>query len=142
MENSQSVIEEDKACPCTSGKIFSECCGPFLAGKAHAPSAEALMRSRYTAYASGKVEYLLKTIPLLERKGFDLRAAKQWSESSDWTGLDILSTKESNDGTKATVEFSAKFKINDEEHTHSERAYFQKTQGRWFFLDGKILENK
>jgi SEC-C motif domain protein len=142
-----SANENDKDlnsmnCPCTSGKQYLECCGIYHQGKDRPPTAEALMRSRYSAYAVGEIEYLLKTIPLLERKHFDLKAAKQWSSESEWTGLEILSTKESSDGTKATIEFKARFKVQEEEHEHAERAYFQKTQGRWFFLDGKILESK
>ncbi len=133
---------EDKLCPCTSSKTYMLCCMPFISGKERPRDAESLMRSRYTAYALGEIEYLLKTIPLIERKKFDMRAAKTWSEESEWTGLEILSKKESSDGTKATIEFKAKFKIKDEEHIHAERAYFGKTAGRWFFLDGKILEDK
>lgn len=140
-ETSSDNQKTNQSCPCTSGSDYAACCGPFHKGTARPQTAEALMRSRYSAYALGEIEYLLKTIPLLERKNFDMRAAKQWSMGSEWTGLDILSTKESNDGTKATIEFKAKFKIGEEEHIHAERAYFEKAQGRWFFLDGKILED-
>jgi SEC-C motif domain protein len=142
MSTETDVSPESRPCPCTSGKQYDDCCQPFLSGKARPESAEALMRSRYSAYAMGEIEYLLKTIPLIDRKHFDMRAAKEWSQQSEWTGLEILSTKESANGTKATIEFKAKFKVNDEEHVHAERAYFEKTQGRWFFLDGKLLEDK
>ena len=48
-------------CPCGSGRTFDECCGPFLSGAAAALTPEALMRSRYTAYAVGDDAYVLAT---------------------------------------------------------------------------------
>ncbi len=140
MNTETNSSTENKPCPCSSTKLYADCCGLYHSGKERPGSAEALMRSRYSAYATGEIEYLLKTIPLIERRNFDIKAAKQWSEESEWTGLEILSSKESKDGKRTTIEFKAKFKIKDEEHVHAERAYFEKTQGRWFFLDGKLLE--
>ena len=48
-------------CPCGSGKSYAACCGPLHAGAAIAPTAEALMRSRYSAYGLGLEPYLLAT---------------------------------------------------------------------------------
>ncbi|HMO16777.1 MAG TPA: YchJ family metal-binding protein [Oligoflexia bacterium] len=137
-----STTVETESCPCSSGLCYDSCCKPYHKGIKHAPSAEALMRARYSAYALGEMDYLLKSIPLIERKRFDIRDARAWSSQSEWLGLEVISTKESSNGQKATVEFKAKFKAGENEHTHHERAYFEKTAGRWFFLDGKILEAK
>lgn len=129
-------------CPCSSNKPYTECCEPFIQGKAHAPTAETLMRSRYTAYALGEIEYLPKTLPLLDRKNFDRRGAKEWSKQGEWIGLEILKSEETHNGTKGKVEFKAKFKIGEEELEHHEISRFEKQMGRWFLLDGKIIENE
>ena len=49
-------------CPCGSGKALSACCEPYISGKAKAPTAEALMRARYTSYATGRVDFVEKTL--------------------------------------------------------------------------------
>ena len=49
-------------CPCGSGKPLSACCGPYLEGKEDPPTPEALMRSRYTAYTQGNLDYIEKTM--------------------------------------------------------------------------------
>ena len=48
-------------CPCGSNRTYDDCCGPYLEGRSDPPTAEALMRSRYTAYARGAIDYLLAT---------------------------------------------------------------------------------
>ncbi len=48
-------------CPCGSGNALAECCGKYISGVAHAPTAETLMRSRYTAFAVMDDEYLTQT---------------------------------------------------------------------------------
>ena len=55
------VSQNSSQCPCESGRIYDKCCGPFLAGMASAPTAEALMRSRYTAYVEENSNYLVET---------------------------------------------------------------------------------
>lgn len=135
-----SNITSSSPCPCYSDKSYGECCEPFHKKALHAPTAEALMRARYSAYALGEIDYLIITLPLMDRKNFDRKSAKLWSEQSEWQGLEILSSKESTNGDKATVEFVAKYKIQDEEIKHHEIGKFQKSGDRWFFLDGKVVE--
>ncbi len=129
-------------CPCNPEKSYEECCKPFHEGKEHAPSAEALMRARYSAYALGEIDYLLRSIPLIERKKFDRRSAKQWSQSADWKGLEICSVDEKAQGTRAKIEFIARFEHDGEEHKHHEVGSFEKVRDRWFFLDGKVVEEE
>ena len=135
-----STISSDTTCPCSSQKTYGDCCEPFHTRSKHAPTAETLMRSRYSAYALGEIDFLITTLPLMDRKKFDRRSAQIWSEQSEWQGLEILQTKESGKGDKATVEFIAKYKIQDEEIKHHEIGMFQKSGDRWFFLDGKVVE--
>ena len=97
-------------CPCRSGRPFDSCCGPFLSGAAVAPTAEALMRSRYTAFATGVIDYLERTLVPEARPGFDRRDAAEWSRTSTWTGLEIVSTHAGGaNESEGFVEFVAHF---------------------------------
>lgn len=130
------------ACPCGSSREYEECCQPFHKGAAQAPSAEALMRARYSAYVLGEIDYLVRSIPLLERKKFDRRSAKLWSQSAEWKGLEVRSVTEKANGTRAVIEFVARFAAEGEDHAHHEIASFEKVNDRWYFLDGKLVETE
>ena len=66
-----SDITSSSPCPCYSNKSYGDCCEPFHKKALHAPTAEALMRARYSAYALGEIDYLIITLPLMDRKNFD-----------------------------------------------------------------------
>src|SRR4029453_3124096 len=73
-----SPLPSDR-CPCLSGSSYAECCGPFLAGAADAPTAAQLMRSRFTAYVVGDRGYLLATWhPSTRPDRLDLDPAMRW----------------------------------------------------------------
>ncbi len=48
-------------CPCGSGKPYSGCCSRYHSGNAAAPSPEALLRARFSAYAMQLVDYIVDT---------------------------------------------------------------------------------
>ena len=125
-----SVHSTDTACPCGRGIPLGECCGVFLAGRS-APTAEQLMRSRYTAFAVGDAAYLLRTWhPSTRPATLDL------DPDTRWTGLEILHT--TGGGflhTEGTVEFRAHSShrgVPDSMHEHSR---FVRENGEWFYLD-------
>lgn len=127
-------------CPCGSGKALASCCGPYLNGELEAPTAEALMRSRYTAYTQGNIAYIKSTTDKTTREKFDAENAQKWADDSRWDGLEILSMEagtEMDDTGK--VEFIARYSQNNETYEHHEHAEFKRTDGRWFFVDGKIV---
>jgi SEC-C motif-containing protein len=127
-------------CACGSNEEFSTCCGPFLEGEKTAPTAEALMRSRYTAYVNENIEYIKKTTHKTAMAEFDEGSARAWSRNSDWLGLKIIETEKGLEGdTEGTVEFVASYLQNDKEEHHHERAIFKREAGKWFFVDGKIV---
>jgi len=75
-------------CPCLSGETYDHCCGPFHAGRAQAPTAEQLMRSRYSAFAVGDVEYLRATWhPRTRPADLELDPAVRW------TRLEVLDVR-------------------------------------------------
>lgn len=128
-----------ETCPCGSQKPFSECCGPALSGASLPATPEALMRSRYTAFAMHDVDYIYKTIAPDRRKEFDRQGIEVWSRESEWMGLDIISTAKGGPGDDTgTVEFSARYKEKGEDRKHDELASFVKIDGRWYFEDGQM----
>ncbi len=127
-------------CPCGSGRAYDTCCGPAIEGSIPAKTAEALMRSRYTAYVLGKIDYVKETLSPRLQKDFDYEAAKNWSESAAWTGLTVHSTVQGQEqDTTGEVEFSAQFEINGTPQTHHEHGYFERLEGNWVYTKGNVI---
>jgi SEC-C motif-containing protein len=132
-------------CPCRlqdqKKLTFAECCEPFITGKKKAPTAEALMRSRYTAYTAKNIDYISDTQIVLENETFNKDEAKKWAESSEWQGLEIKKTlKVETSDNSGTVEFVAHYKdkASGTELHHHETALFQKKEGAWMIKEGHI----
>lgn len=125
-------------CPCTSGKPLEHCCGRYHAGMP-APSAEALMRSRYSAYALGLIDYLQATTLPAQQAGLDRQAISAWSLASTWLGLQVES-HEVVDGVPAHafVTFTARWRDNSGEHSHRERSAFVQHGAHWYFIDPSV----
>ena len=124
-------------CICGSGLSFEKCCGQYIDGKA-APTAEALMRSRYTAYTQKNSSYLLATWDPATWPGkldFDSDGPIRW------LGLQVLSS--AGGGPKdrtGTVEFVARFEVEGRPGEMHERSTFRKDNGRWLYVDGETPE--
>lgn len=126
------------ACPCSSGSDRSACCGPYLSGEARPPTAEALMRSRYSAYVEGAIPYLMATIHPLARDEEDEEEARRWSRKSEWLGLEVTEVEEGGeDDARGEVEFVARYVTDGREVAHHERATFLREKGRWYFASGE-----
>ena len=123
-------------CPCDSGKPFSACCAPYLAGELSAPTAESLMRSRYCAYARRDEAYLLRTWhPSTRPDVLDLAQ----DEGLRWLGLKILNRSAGTaDDSSGTVEFVARFKSGGKAGRMRETSRFVREQGSWYYLDGEM----
>ncbi|MFO7936135.1 MAG: YchJ family protein [Kiritimatiellia bacterium] len=129
-----------ETCPCGSKLTFEECCEPYLVHAKKPATATQLMRSRYTAYALGTVEYLYETSGSKVKKEFDADSSRKWSESAQWTGIEILEEEEGQPGDeKGSVEFIAHYTVNETAFDHHERAEFTKINGEWVFMDGRIF---
>ncbi len=125
------------ACPCCSEKEYSQCCEPILKGDLLAQTPEALMRSRYTAYVQGNIDYLEESTHPNDRGDFDAQSTRDWSQNSQWQKLEILNaTGQESDATTGQVEFIAFFAREGIDQKHHERAVFKKKEGRWYFSDG------
>lgn len=131
-------------CPCGSTKPFAQCCELFLNGTSSPPTAEALMRSRYTAYVKGDMAYIKKTLAQESTADFDADSARSWAISSTWKGLKILSAEKGGPTDKTgIVEFTATYAQDGDTLEHHEIAHFRKnSQGQWRFVKGDSHSHK
>ncbi len=99
------------------------------------------MRSRYTAYCKKNIRYITETHDPGTRKSHDPDQAREWAESSEWLGLEIVSVEGGGaDDDEGSVEFIARYKTEEGDSVeHHERGEFRRTDGRWFFVDGKVI---
>ncbi|MGW1593993.1 YchJ family protein [Streptomyces sp. NPDC002343] len=122
-----------RTCPCGLPATYDACCGRFHAGRAAAPTAESLMRSRYSAFVTGDAGYLLRTWhprTRPERLALDPRMR--------WTGLEILDTAGGSAfHTTGTVEFRASYRGG----ALRERSRFERVDGAWVYVDGEFPED-
>lgn len=120
-------------CPCGSGSPYRSCCEPFLDG-APAPTAERLMRSRYTAYARGHENHLFRTWHPATRPA-DVRP----DPGITWLGLEVVRTEAGGpDDETGTVEFVARYRTAAGDRALRERSRFERRGGRWVYRDGDV----
>ncbi len=123
------------SCYCNSGKEFKECCHPFLIGKEKAPTAEKLMRSRYSAYVTHNVDYLVATTLPSERIYYSKEDILTWATSNRWLKLEVIGA------TEKTVTFKAYFTdSNGEDQVHNEHSSFVFKDGNWYYAKGEFFE--
>lgn len=120
-------------CYCGSDKSFESCCGLYFNGVQQAPTALALMKSRYSAFATHQADYLLATTHSSERKQYSREEILHWATANKWQKLEIISF------TENTVEFKAYFvDENTMNQVHYEFSTFKQENGSWFYVDGKF----
>ncbi|MEH6455265.1 MAG: YchJ family metal-binding protein [Cocleimonas sp.] len=123
-----------KHCPCGSQISYALCCGRYHKGNIHAPTAEALMRSRYSAYVLDNAQYVYRTWDEDTRP--PLKILRE-DNSQLFNQLQIISTTKGDiDDDTGTVEFIASYKLenNDEIHQHHENSYFIKLKNHWLYV--------
>ncbi|MBX3181343.1 MAG: SEC-C domain-containing protein [Polyangiaceae bacterium] len=130
-------MTDEALCPCGSEAAYATCCEPIIEGKTAAPTAEALMRSRYSAFAKGKIDHIIQshdpdTVGEIVRE-----EVEAWSLQSSWLGLSVLRTERGQaEDDAGVVDFVAKYKLNGLTTQHRERAVFRRVDGKWLFVDG------
>jgi len=122
-------------CPCESGQPYAACCGPWHTGlleDVHAPTPEALMRSRYSAYVLGLIDYLLATWhPSTAPGELELPPLK-------WLGLEVRHAQAAGDA--GVVEFVARWREGGRAQRQHEISRFVRESGRWFYIDGQMAD--
>ncbi|MFP4417755.1 MAG: YchJ family protein [Chitinivibrionales bacterium] len=130
-------------CPCGTGKEYEECCLPYISREQKAPTAEKLMRSRYTAFVVGDVAYIHDTIDPAKRDDFDEKSIQDWSKNSQWKSLTIVNTSNGTEkDTSGTVEFIARYKLEGGTREHHEVGTFGKKDDQWYYIDGEMVTPK
>jgi SEC-C motif-containing protein len=126
-----------RPCPCTSKKTYDRCCGPFHAGTAAPETAEQLMRSRYSAYALGKVDYLIGTRPEAKRAEESREELATYCKAVSCVGLKIVAKdKGGKEDATGVVTFHASLQTNGRRSLHIETSTFARENGRWVYVDG------
>ncbi|MCP4186474.1 MAG: YchJ family protein [Gammaproteobacteria bacterium] len=130
-------MQETTSCFCGSNRNFSSCCQPFLNQEEIPTTAEELMRSRYSAFNTGNVDYLVGTLLPEKRMENDRPQIQNTIDNIQWLGLKIIA--ESNRPGNE-VEFMAFF---EEENGGTgqlhERSSFIQQNGKWYYVDGVHL---
>lgn len=117
------------SCPCGSNNPLQACCQPYLQG-ANAPTPEALMRSRYTAFALNQSGYLLETWHATTRP-----AQLPPDLDTQWKSLVIVAAPPTSSST-GSVHFKAYFRESSGWHVLEEVSRFRFEEGQWWYVDG------
>ena len=125
-------------CPCGSGKSYQECCGPIVEGEKKAETAEALMRSRYSAYVKQAFSHVYNSYHPETKKHFSLDAIKEQADEIRWVSLtvnDVVNGMPEDE--EGYVSFSAQYQMNDQVHFLNEKSHFVKLNGEWLYVSGE-----
>ena len=138
MSSRPRALPRNYPCPCRASEeaitAYTACCQPWhdgLEAGVHAPTPETLMRSRYSAYVVGLIEYLLAT--------WHPSAAPGELELSpvNWTGLEVLHAEATGDA--GVEEFVARCRVNGRAQRMHETSRFVRQDGRWYYIDGRVV---
>ncbi len=120
-------------CPCGFGTAFGVCCGRYMGTEVPAPDAEALMRSRYTAFVRSDAAHLLATWHMGTRP-----SSLEFEAGVKWLGLEVKRHTPV-DAAHAEVEFVARSRIQGRGQRLHERSRFVREDGHWLYVDGDLL---
>jgi SEC-C motif-containing protein len=123
---------KDEKCPCGSDKKYKECCGLVHQDMVYAKTAEDLMRARYTAFVLADGDFLIESFHADTKKPEMKEQLVAWAKSMEWIGLDILRTRQGQEGDEeGVVEFKAHFKEGRKIRVLQQRSKFVREFGSW-----------
>lgn len=135
------AINPQSFCPCGSEKRLCNCCLPLINGQRPAPTAEALMRSRYTAHVLLAIDYLWDTWCAQQRVHSSQSDIRQWADSCEWLHLKILATQAgAENDLDGLVTFEARYRQHGEERVHHEISLFKKSNAGWLYIGHQGIE--
>ena len=131
-------------CFCGSNNTFEQCCKPIIDGVQPAPTAQALMRSRYSAYVIIASQYLIDSTHISQRANYSKTDIEAWAKESHWQRLEIIDCKKGLSGDSVgEVEFKAYYQDSKNIlHIHHEKSIFKQENGDWFYVNGTIIPLK
>ena len=100
------------------------------------------MRSRYSAYVSEDVDYLMETTHVSTAKSYRRKELESWAKTSEWLNLEIVSTQQGQAvDNEGRVEFKAVYNSASQKLVHHEDSFFKKENDRWFYVSGTTVDN-
>lgn len=129
---SKIMLKSTALCPCQSGLYYGECCGQYHQ-QANAPSAEALMRSRYCAFVLCDIDYIIRTTAPAQQDLLDAKALGEWAQTTQWSGLEIVQKIRPHFPKTTPVQHSRvalnAFFMQQNQRAHHENSLFVKIDG-------------
>jgi SEC-C motif-containing protein len=125
-----------KNCFCGNAFTFEQCCQPIINGKVDAKNAEALMRSRFTAYVIKNYQYILQTYSSAQRAKLTVNELTESSQGTRWLSLQVLT--HSPQKNAAQVEFKAFYQVDSSYYVMHELSNFVFEAGRWLYTEGEM----
>lgn len=129
----------NRLCPCGSKKDYSQCCGLYIESTELAPTPEALMRSRFSAYCAGNIDYIKNTMREAALLQFDEISVRKRAKEIEWQGLTIIDTFHRNGPEQGFVQFLASYKEDGHLHYLHELSEFKRHDNKWYYVDGELL---
>ncbi len=125
-------------CFCGSGIRAVECCQPYLEGCRQPSNPESLMRSRYSAYVTGNIDYLTATWHPDCQASLWRNELIAGQENTDWRDLQIITSAAGKSADEGFVEFIARYYDRQKQHSGfiHERSRFVRADNRWYYIDG------
>lgn len=125
-------------CACGSGRAFESCCQPYING-APAPTAEALMRSRYTAMSLGHLDHIERTSTEKALRAFNRVDMESSIPNVEWLGLEVTGRQDGGpDDDEGIVTFGFRYRFQDRDHAQREIARLQRVDGIWLYDESEI----
>ena len=127
-------------CFCGSDDTFKQCCKPIIDRTQPAPTAQDLMRSRYSAYVIVASQYLIDSTHISQRANYSKTDIEAWAKESHWQKLEIIECKKGLfDDLVGEVEFKAYYRNSKNIiQIHHEKSVFRKENGDWFYVSGSF----
>ncbi len=125
-------------CPCGLIKAPNECCAAIISGQKDALTCEELMRSRYVAFTTANVDYLMRSQHSHTRQPRNKKKIQQWAKSVKWVGLTIIGTKKGlSTDMEGYIEFRALYFEDGQVQMIHENSFFQREKGKWVYVSPK-----
>jgi SEC-C motif domain protein len=132
------MMRQENLCPCGSEKSYALCCGRYISGQCVAPTPEALMRSRYTAYSQANITYIQATMRDRAAEGYNPLDAANWAKTAVWKGLQVLRAfSHPQDPDLAYVAFVARYTYQNVPQEIIEISEFKRYADVWYYVGMK-----
>ncbi|SLM29797.1 conserved hypothetical protein [Desulfamplus magnetovallimortis] len=132
---------QNRKCYCNSQKNYDECCLPYLSNTTNPQTPEQLMRSRYSAFCTENIKYLVDTHYPLKREEKEEEILEETIKNTQWLGLKVLKKeKDKKESNIEYVEFAAFYQANNKYGQLHEKSKFIYENDKWYYVDGVLLE--